>query len=158
MSLECDWTGDMPYSESKPIPGQTLEISRMFICSPDRSDYLNLLDKFKKNINQYGIFTSLEEMIDEKAKTKFDNIALLYKDIDDLKYSYCLNSFRVMVTPSNEIAMVNVLTDKKGKIISTVEQALIVGTNAMFICLMTMLKNNRIADTKVIKVSEYLNL
>ncbi len=65
------YEGIPQYSASKPIPGQPLETSRMFICSPDRSNYLDLLDRFKKNINKYGIFTSLEEMVDEKAKTKF---------------------------------------------------------------------------------------
>lgn len=32
MSLECDWTEDISYSESKPKPGQPLEVARMFIC------------------------------------------------------------------------------------------------------------------------------
>ena len=158
MSLECDWTEDTSYSESKPKPGQLLEVARMFICSPDRSDFIKLLDRFRYNARKYGVFTSLEEMIDEKAKKKFEKVALLHKDPDDLKYTYCLNSYRMMITPNNEMAMVNVLTDKKGKVISTVEQTLIVGTNAMFICLLSMLKDDVVLEAEVIKVSEYLNI
>ncbi len=63
-----------------------------------------------------------------------------------------------MITPSNEMIMVNVLTDSEKNVIFTAEKNSIVGTNAMFICLMTMLKDNGIADATVIKVSEYLNL
>ncbi|WP_341664852.1 hypothetical protein [Vibrio sp.] len=64
----------------------------------------------------------------------------------------------MMITPSNEMIMVNVLTDSEKNVIFTAEKNSIVGTNAMFICLMTMLKDNGIADATVIKVSEYLNL